>query len=128
MDNISFETLSLPLFIFIFAATILIIIAEWRIFEKAGQPGWTSIIPYINFFIMLKIVNKPLWWILWMFVPIANIVVGIWVINLLAKSFGKNESFTLGLIFLPFIFYPILGFGNASFQGKVEQEKTFIQV
>ncbi len=128
MNNISFETLSLPLFIFIFAATILVIIAKWRIFEKAGQPGWTSIIPYINFFIMLKIVSKPLWWIIWMFVPIANIVVGIWVTNLLAKSFGKNEGFTLGLIFLPFIFYPILGFGNASFQGNVEQEKTFIQV
>lgn len=123
-----FDSFDFSLIILLFAATILVIIAEWRVFEKAGQPGWASIIPYFNFFIMLKIVNKPLWWIFWLFVPGANVVVGIWVTNLLAKSFGKNEGFTLGLIILPFIFYPVLGFGNASFQGKAEQKKTFIQV
>ncbi len=123
-----FDSFDFSLIILLFAATILIIIAKWRVFEKAGQPGWASIIPYFNFFIMLKIVNKPLWWIFWLFVPGANVVVGIWVTNLLAKSFGKNEGFTLGLIILPFIFYPVLGFGNASFQGKAEQKKTFIQV
>ena len=123
-----FDSFDFSLIILLFAATILVIIAEWRVFEKAGQPGWASIIPYFNFFIMLKIVNKPLWWIFWLFVPGANVVVGIWVTNLLAKSFGKNEGFTLGLIIFPFIFYPVLGFGNASFQGKAEQKKTFIQV
>ena len=123
-----FNSFDFSLIILLFAATILVIIAEWRVFEKAGQPGWASIIPYFNFFIMLKIVNKPLWWIFWLFVPGANVVVGIWVTNLLAKSFGKNEGFTLGLIIFPFIFYPVLGFGNASFQGKAEQKKTFIQV
>jgi ABC-type sulfate transport system permease subunit len=128
MNGFGFNTFSLPAILLGAVAVILVIIAKWRIFEKAGQPGWGSIIPYIDFFFILKIVNKPLWWIIWLFVPLANVVVGIWVTNLLAKSFGKNEGFTLGLIFLPFIFYPILGFGNASFQGPVKQEKTFIQV
>jgi len=124
----TFNSLGSSSIILIAAAIILVIIAKWRIFEKAGQPGWASIIPYFNFIIILKIVDKNIWWILWLFVPIANVVVGIWVTNLLAKRFGKNEGFTLGLILLPFIFYPILGFGNARFQGNIEQDKTIIRV
>ena len=126
MDNFNYlSSSSLILFVAIF---ILVIIAKWRVFEKAGQPGWASIIPYFNFIIILKIVGKNIWWVLWLFVPIANVVVYIWVTNLLAKRFGQNEGFTLGLLLLPFIFYPILGFGNARFQGNIEQDKTIINV
>lgn len=124
----TFNSLGPSSLILIAASAILVIIAKWRIFEKAGQPGWASIIPYFNFIIMLKIVGKNIWWVLWLFVPIANVVVYIWVTNLLAKRFGQNEGFTLGLILLPFIFYPILGFGNARFQGNIEQDKTIIRV
>ncbi len=104
--------------------TILQIVATWRIYEKAGQPGWASIIPFYNFYVLLKIVGKPDWWLIWIFIPLANIVVGIWVVNLLSKSFGKNVGFTLGLIFLSFIFYPILGFGNAEYQGTAGKPKV----
>ncbi len=111
-------------FILIFIAlSILQVIATWRIYEKAGQPGWASIIPFYNFYILLKIVGKPGWWIIWMFIPIANFVVGIWVTNLLSISFGKDAAFTLGLIFLSIIFYPILGFGNAKYQGAAGKPK-----
>ena len=96
---------------------ILQFAAMWRVYEKAGKPGWACLIPIYNFFVLLQIVEKPEWWIVWFFVPIANVIVAIWVTNLLSKSFGKDEAFTLGLIFLSFIFYPILGFGNASYQG-----------
>jgi len=106
------------------ALTILQIIATWRIYEKAGQPGWACLIPIYNFYVLLKIVGKPGWWLIWMFVPLANIVVGIWVINLLSISFGKNVGFTLGLIFLSIIFYPILGFGNAEYQGTAGKPKV----
>jgi len=102
---------------------LLIVIAQWRIYEKAGQPGWACLIPFYNFYVLLKIVGKPGWWLLWMFVPIANFVVGIWVTNLLSKSFGKDVGFTLGLIFLPIIFYPILGFGNAEYKGEAGKPK-----
>ena len=106
------------------ALTILQIIATWRIYEKAGQPGWACLIPIYNFYVLLKIVGKPGWWLIWLFIPIANAVVLIWVTNLLSKSFGKDVGFTLGLIFLSIIFYPILGFGNAEYQGTAGKPKV----
>lgn len=108
----------------ILVTSLLVIIAQWRIYEKAGQPGWASIIPIYNFYVLLKIVGKPGWWLIWMFIPFANFVVVIWVTNLLSKSFGKDVAFTLGLIFLSFIFYPILGFGNAEYQGPAGKPKV----
>lgn len=96
---------------------LICIIAFWRIFQKAGKPGWAAIIPIYNIIILLEIVGKPIWWLLLMLIPLVNIIVGIYVVNLLSKSFGKTEAFTLGLIFLGFIFYPILGFGSAKYNG-----------
>lgn len=112
------------IFPIIAALSILQIVATWRIYEKAGQPGWASIIPFYNFYVLLKIVGKPGWWLIWMFIPPAGFVVGIWVVNLLSKSFGKDVGFTLGLIFLSVIFYPILGFGNAEYQGSTGKPKV----
>ena len=97
--------------------TIIVIVALWKIFEKAGKPGWASIIPIYNVIVLLEIIGKPLWWIILLLIPLVNIIFGIWAVNLLSKSFGKNEGFTIGLIFLPFIFYPILGFGDAKYEG-----------
>jgi hypothetical protein len=105
-------------FTFIAVVVIICIAAIWRIFEKAGKPGWAAIIPIYNIIILLEIVGKPWWWLLMiLFIPIADIIFAIWMINLLSKSFGKSEGFTVGLIFLGFIFYPILGFGNAKYKG-----------
>jgi len=100
-----------------FVVFVLMIVANWRIYEKAGKPGWASIIPIYNIIVLLEIVGKPIWWIFLLLIPGVNIIFGVWVTNLLSKSFGKNEGFTIGLIFLSFIFYPILGFGNAEYQG-----------
>ena len=96
---------------------ILVIIAQWRVYEKAGKPGWAAIIPIYNAIVLMEIIGKPPWWVLLYFLPIVNIVFGIWSINLLSKSFGKDEGFTAGLILLGFVFYPILGFGNAEYLG-----------
>lgn len=82
----------------------------WRVFEKAGQPGWAAIIPIYNAYILTKIIGKPWWWLILLCIPYLNIVFGIWAINLLSKSFGKDIGFTLGLIFLGFIFLPIMAF------------------
>lgn len=110
--------------IFSLALAIIQLAAMWRIYEKAGKPGWASLIPFYNFYVLLEIVGKPGWWLIWLFIPFANLVVSIWVTNLLSKSYGKNEGFTLGLIFLSFIFYPILGFGNDSYQGAAGGPKV----
>ncbi len=96
---------------------VLIIISFWKIFEKAGKPGWASIIPVYNIIILLEIIGKPWWWLLLLLIPGVNIIFGIWMFNLLSISFGKNEGFTVGLVLLPFIFLPILGFGEDSYKG-----------
>jgi hypothetical protein len=96
---------------------ILMIISLWKIFTKAGKPGWACIIPIYNIIVLLEIIGKPWWWLLLFLIPIVNIVFAIWMVNLLAKSFGKEVGFTLGLIFLSFIFYPILGLGESKYVG-----------
>ena len=128
MSNSSFFMFSATTIIFDLAIIVLLIVALWKIFEKAGKPGWAVLIPFYNFVVLLEIVKKPIWWIIWLFVPIANIVIVVWVTNLLSKSFGKNEGFTLGLLFLSVIFYPILAFGNAKYNGLASSNKTTIEV
>jgi hypothetical protein len=91
------------------------IVGMWRIFEKAGEPGWMSIIPILNIFILLKIAGKPGWWILLFFIPFVGIIIAILVWIDVAKNFGKGGGFVVGLILLPFIFIPILGFGDARY-------------
>ncbi len=99
------------------AIIVLIIVADWMIYLKAGKPGWACIIPIYNILVLLEIIGKPWWWLLLFLIPVVNIIFLIWMINLLSKSFEKSEGFTIGLLFLPFIFYPILGFGGAKYKG-----------
>jgi hypothetical protein len=88
----------------------------WKVFEKAGKPGWAAIVPIYNVIVLLEIVGKPLWWIVLFLVPCANIVAFILIGIELAKVFGKGTGFGLGLALLPFLFYPVLGFGDARYQ------------
>jgi hypothetical protein len=96
---------------------VIAIAAYWRIFTKAGEAGWKSIIPIYNIVVLLKIVGRPWWWLLMMLVPLVNVVVMIVLMNDLSKSFGHGMGFTLGLVFLSFIFYLILAFGGSEYQG-----------
>lgn len=104
------------------AIAIVSIAGMWKAFEKAGHPGWSAIIPIYNIYIMIKIVGKPTIWLLFMLIPCVNIVFAIWLTNLLSKSFGKNVGFTIGLLLLGFIFWPILGFGSARYIGPSAAE------
>jgi uncharacterized protein DUF5684 len=107
-----------PLFwIFWLAFMILMIAACWKIFAKAGQPGWAAIIPIYNWYILCKIVGRPGWWVILLLIPFVNFIVGIILCIDLAKSFGKGVGFAIGLILLGVIFFPILGFGSAQYQG-----------
>ncbi len=99
------------------AVTILMLVSLWRVYAKAGRPGWASLIPIYNFYVMLQIAGKPGWWLLLMFVPVVNLVIALLTVVGVAKSFGKGGGFAAGLIFLPFIFYPVLGFGEAEYIG-----------
>lgn len=105
------------IFVFVVAIAVLYLATLWNIFEKAGKPGWAAIIPIYNLVVMFEIVGRPVWWIILYFIPLVNVVIGFIVMYDLAKSFGKDLGFTLGLIFLGFIFYPILAFGGAKYIG-----------
>ena len=93
----------------IYAAVIFVIIAGmWKVFTKAGQPGWYSIIPILNTYTLIKIARRPGWWLLLMFIPCVSFVVAIIVMMDLAKAFGKDSGFGIGLALLAPIFIPIL--------------------
>ena len=103
--------------IFGLLVALLLIVAMWKVFTKAGQPGWASIIPIYNLYIWCKIVGRPWWWILLMLIPFVNFIICIILCIDLAKSFGKGVGFGIGLALLGIIFFPILGFGSAQYQG-----------
>jgi len=99
------------------AIIILMIAGMWKIFTKAGKPGWAAIIPIYNIIVLLEVVGKPIWWFILMLIPFVNLIILI-IVNLeLAKKFGQSTGFAIGLILLAPIFYPILGFGRASYKG-----------
>jgi ABC-type sulfate transport system permease subunit len=99
-----------------FAVILLIVISLWKIFVKAGKPGWAAIVPIYNIIVLLEIAGKPLWWFILMLIPFVNFIVLIIVVIQVAKNFGKGTGFAIGMIFLPFIFYPMLAFGDAKYQ------------
>jgi hypothetical protein len=99
------------------AVGILIIAGLWKIFTKAGKPGWAAIIPIYNTYIICKIAGKPGWWVLLLMIPFVNIIFAILLMVELARSFGKGIGYAVGLILLNVIFIPMLGFGDAAYQG-----------
>lgn len=99
------------------AVVIVIIAGLWKVFVKAGKPGWAAIVPIYNFIVLLEIVGKPIWWIVLMFIPLVNFIIAIIVSIELAAKFGKSVAFGIGIALLGFIFIPILGFGDAKYRG-----------
>lgn len=96
----------------------------WKIFQKAGQPGWAAVVPIYNVIVYLKVVGRPTWWIFFFalaFIPflgaVVSIVLGIILANDLAKSFRKDVGYTVLLFLVPFVGYPLLGFGKDKYQG-----------
>jgi hypothetical protein len=113
--------------VFIYAVLIVLeIAAVWMLFTKAGQPGWAAIIPIYNAVVLMRVVRRPAWWVILMFIPIVSLIVGIVIALDLARVFGKSAAFAVGLIFLGFIFVPILGFGSARYQSNTAQSEARI--
>lgn len=102
--------------------TIISIIGKWKVFEKAGKPGWASLIPIYSTIVLLEIIGKPIWWVFLILFPCTSLIFYIWATNLLSKSYGQSEGFTIGLLLLPLIFYPMLGFGNYKYLGPSAKE------
>jgi len=104
-------------FLFILALTVFVLAATWKVYTKAGQPGWACLIPIYNIYILLIIAGKPGWWLILMFIPFVNVVIAIIYSIALAERFGKGPGFGLGLAFLGIIFFPILAWGDAKYLG-----------
>ena len=111
----------LPIFSILFFIPLVL---SWiKIYQKSNNPGWSFLIPFYNIFIYLQIIQKPWYWIFLFFVPVINIVFHIWGLHLLSQKFGKELGFTFGLVFLPFIFLPILGFDNSKYTRQTSSTK-----
>ena len=127
---------------------LLMIAALAKIFVKADQAWWAALIPFYNLYIYLKVIGKPSWWL----APLSAIgftiyfnlystsdelivfglglyfvwlTFAIWSLNMLAKSFGKQENYTFGLLFMSFIFFPLLAFGDAEYEGPYGDQDAF---
>jgi hypothetical protein len=89
----------------------------WKVFVKAGKPGWAAIIPIYNLIVLVEIIGKPMTWVIFLLIPCVGIVFGILACMELAKKFGKDPIYGVGLVLLGFVFWPMLGFGSAQYQG-----------
>ncbi len=115
--NFGSDGVSLLTSIFSFIVAVVSLVAMWKVFVKAGKPGWAVLIPIYNVYVLLEIVGRPWWWLLLMLIPLVNFVIAIILMIDLAKSFGKGAGFGVGLFFLNFIFMLILAFGDAQYAG-----------
>ena len=104
---------------------VVMIVSMWKVFTKAGKPGWAAIVPFYNFYVLLQVAGQPWWWLILVLIPFVNYVTGLIagvLISLgLAKRFGKGTGFAVGLFLLPVIFCPILAFGSATYVGDGSQ-------
>lgn len=103
--------------IIIYVIVFAVIIASlWKIFDKAGEPGWAAIVPIYNIIVLLKIVDRPIWWIVLYLIPCVNIVPAILIPMDLAENFGKSKGWGFGmLVILGIVGYPMLAFGDAQY-------------
>ncbi len=106
-------------FLVVIALVVLYVGSYWRIFEKAGKPGWGAIIPIYNIYLICKVAGRPGWWVILYFIPFVNFVITLLVSLDLAKAFSKSQGFGIGLWLLSIIFYPILGWGKTTYTGPL---------
>lgn len=102
-----------------FVLTVLLIIGMWKIYTKAGRPGWASIVPLYNVWVLCEIAGKPGWWMFLLMIPLVNIAIWVIIAVALSEKFGHGLGFAMGLILLPSVFYIILGFGGSRYQGAL---------
>ena len=101
--------------VIMFGLLALIFAGVWKMFTKAGEPGWASLVPIYNAIVVLRIAGKPWYWLFLEMIPIVGIYFAIVTVVDLARNFGKGVGFAMGMIFLNIIFWAILAFGDAKY-------------
>ena len=124
MEDLNLSILFGATFLVIYLVLLIFgIVTMWKLYLKASKPGWASIVPIYSYVIYMEIIGRPVWWILLLFIPIVNLVISIIILYDFLKSYGKDGlGFFFGTLFLPFIFLPILAFGNAKYIGPSVKE------
>jgi serine/threonine protein kinase len=101
------------------AASVVIATGVWKVYAKAGLPGWGCLIPFYNLVLFMRLGGKPGWWAIWLFIPFLNFVIYTILTFEVAKNFGKGVAYTLGLLLCPPLFYAILGLGHAQYNATL---------
>jgi len=114
MSDLGFSPVLIVLWVIV---AVVLVIANWKIFTKAGKPGWAILVPVYNIVVMIQIIDKPMWWIVMLFIPIANIVFMIKILYNLVLKFGQPGWHVVLALFVGVIYYPYLAFSKASYQG-----------
>ena len=127
--------------VIVIICAILVLVAQIMMFKKGKKPGWAAIVPFYNQVVQCQMVGISPWWVLIIFVSgmlqavpvigsLLSLAVSIYFMILLgvstARAFGKDDAFAVGLILLPFVFYPILGFGKAEYVGDGNPMNDFV--
>jgi hypothetical protein len=99
----------------VLVVAVFMLVCVWKVFVKAGKPGWASLIPFFNVYVLLKIAGKPGWWILLFLIPLVNIIFMFIMMLGVSERFGKGVGYAVGLTLLPVVFYPLLAFGNVTY-------------
>lgn len=105
-------SLLIIVYFIIFVITIIGVISLWKLFTKAGKPGWASIVPIYNYVVFLEVIGRPIWWLVLTFVPILQFWISIVMVLDFAKAYGKSAGYAVGMILLPVIFLPMLAFSK----------------
>jgi hypothetical protein len=105
---------ALVMFVLYLCIALFFVVAAWKVFTKAGKPGWGIFVPFYNVYLWVKIAGKPGWWFWLYLIPLVNIVIAIIVTLAVGKAFGKSTAFSVFLLLIfSFIGLPILGYGKA---------------
>lgn len=122
MALVSGVLIFLAVFLFLaLAVGILVLVAQWKLYKKAGEHGWAALIPLYSQYVLVKITWGNGWLFLLYLIPIGNFIFAIATNIKLARTFGKSGGYAAGLIFLAFIFLPMLAFGSAQYLGPDEK-------
>lgn len=115
----------LAIYVFVSLALLIIyvvgVIARWKIFTKAGRPGWSALIPFYSTYVLCEVVGRPGWWFLLLLIPLVNIVISLLIAMDLAKAFNQSQTFgivalwLLQFVGLSWIGYLILAFGDSRY-------------
>ena len=98
------------------ALSVATLAAVWKVFTKAGEKGWKSLVPIYGGVVFLRIVERPWWMLLLLMIPVVNLFAYIIVCIDLARVFGKGSGFAAGLTFLTPVFLMMLAFGDATYK------------